>query len=583
MILVDLVRKNLVLLARARSSALIVILGPLVLIFLAGLAFDNANVYSVRVASYAPDDSPLVDVFSGALSSSRFRMEGVPSVEACQDAVRSGDAHACMVFSKGFDAGKSGNEITFYVDYSRVNLVSTIVDVLSSEVGLRTTELSRNLSAALIDALDVTRRTVRQKRGTLVTLATENDRMLKGVARTRASIEGLDVTLNVEAFNLPLLNESGVPTFERWESFANVSVPRLDAMLVSLVDAEQDVNGSSLDSATKADLISSIDDVLNKTLLVRSQLNSAWNQSGGDRAVLNASLVALRAAVSDAKLRTDAVATVRQQAVQGLDEVKVSLDRSLLNVLDMQVGINAIDAALEGIRVTDPGTVAQPVKTTVKPVAAERTYLNYLFPSLVVLVIAFTSLLLAPSIVMFERKSTAVFRNFMAPVPGVVFVAASFITSVLVLLAQVLVILLVAVAVFTIPFASVLPTLVPGVILIVLFVLLGLALGFVFETQETVNLAGITLASLFLFLSDVLIPLESMPQWLRVMVEWNPIVLGGSLIRKVLLFDVSLASLAGSLAVIVGYAVAAAGLVLLVHHISSKHVIWKLLHRKKTK
>jgi ABC-type uncharacterized transport system permease subunit len=114
-----------------------------------------------------------------------------------------------------------------------------------------------------------------------------------------------------------------------------------------------------------------------------------------------------------------------------------------------------------------------------------------------------------------------------------------------------------------------------------LFVLLGLALGFVFETQEMVNLAGISLASIFLFLSDVLIPLESMPAWLSSVVVRNPVVLGGALIRKVLLFDVSLVSLAGPLAVIAGYAVAAAGIVLLVHHLSSKHVIWKLIHRKK--
>ncbi len=578
----ELLKKNALLLFRARSSASIIILGPLVLIFLAGLAFDHANVYNVRVSFFSPEDAPLVDAFRDALTSSQFRVEQATSLASCQDAVKSGDAHACVSFSSNFNVGTPGNEITFFVDYSRVNLVSTIVDVLSSKVGLRTSELSRNLSTSLLDALDVTRRTVREKRGTLVSLATENDAMLKGIVETKALLDGLSVTLSVDAFAALAPNQTGASSAVKWSSFTNDSTARLNAMLVWLVKAKADINDSGLAAGAKENVTWLVESTINQTLIVRHRLTNTSNVSSTEAEELNESLTALKFALVDVKERTDALAVVKENVSEGLEGLRLALDRSLLSVLELQVGINRIDEALQGVRVTDAGTVSQPVRTTVRPVAAERTYLNYLFPILVVLVIALTALLLAPSILLFERRSPAVFRNFMAPVHPLVFVAASFITSVAILMAQVLVILLIAALVFSIPFVSILPTLVPAVLLVVLFVFAGLAIGFIFDDDETANLAGITAAALLLFLSDVVVPLESMPGWLASLARFNPIVIGGSLVRKVLLFDLPLSSLWGALGILLGYIAVAAIVLFVVHRLASGHVVSKLLHRKQT-
>ena len=55
----ELVKKNLKNLIRSKASSLIVILGPLVVIFLAGLAFDNSNVYAVKVGAFTPNSNEL--------------------------------------------------------------------------------------------------------------------------------------------------------------------------------------------------------------------------------------------------------------------------------------------------------------------------------------------------------------------------------------------------------------------------------------------------------------------------------------------------------------------------------------------
>ena len=52
MVLLKIIQKNLKLLIRSKSSALIIILGPLLVIFLVGIAFGNISKYSLNIGTY---------------------------------------------------------------------------------------------------------------------------------------------------------------------------------------------------------------------------------------------------------------------------------------------------------------------------------------------------------------------------------------------------------------------------------------------------------------------------------------------------------------------------------------------------
>ena len=51
--LLKIIKKNLKLLIRSKGSALIIILGPLLVIFLVGIAFDNLNTFSLNIGTYS--------------------------------------------------------------------------------------------------------------------------------------------------------------------------------------------------------------------------------------------------------------------------------------------------------------------------------------------------------------------------------------------------------------------------------------------------------------------------------------------------------------------------------------------------
>ena len=51
--LLTLILKNFRLLIRSRTSALIILLGPLLIIFLIGTAFNTTGLHNIRIATYA--------------------------------------------------------------------------------------------------------------------------------------------------------------------------------------------------------------------------------------------------------------------------------------------------------------------------------------------------------------------------------------------------------------------------------------------------------------------------------------------------------------------------------------------------
>jgi len=138
-----LVKKNMKLLIRSKASALIVILGPLLVIFLAGIAFDNTKTYSVSLGTYSPSYNSLTESFIADFDQNQFQVTKYPDEESCVEAIKEGTIHSCIIFSPDFALGKDmNNEITFYIDYSKINLVYMVLDTISEEVGEKSSELN---------------------------------------------------------------------------------------------------------------------------------------------------------------------------------------------------------------------------------------------------------------------------------------------------------------------------------------------------------------------------------------------------------------------------------------------------------
>ena len=94
--------KDLKLLLRSRSSALIIILAPLLVILLVGVAFDNANAFGLTIGVYTPTESTDVDAFVDKLAEREFHVIKYTSEESCVNDIKLGSTHTCVIFPAKF-------------------------------------------------------------------------------------------------------------------------------------------------------------------------------------------------------------------------------------------------------------------------------------------------------------------------------------------------------------------------------------------------------------------------------------------------------------------------------------------------
>ena len=576
--LLVLIQKNLKLLVRARASALIVILGPLLVIFLAGLAFDTTNLYAVRIGTYAPAYNDLSNSFIEKLAEKQFKVTRYPSEDLCIEAIRRGEIHTCMSFAPDFAIGKNGsNTITFAVDYSQINLVWTIMNVMTTSISARATELSRNLTSVLLQALDFTRKSVADRRQNLVSLTTQNDEITQRIANIQAELSEIELGLDPGEF--------GVNNLTRAKSVVKHWVDAsLDISKTSLAQSQHYISTAGdiikqSGSSSSTDLTASLQSSVDKIAELKDRIDKMDTIVQQEYGQLSNLIDYIAGKITQTKSQIDVAASAQTFTLDELDAINQLLDKALLNILTLQKTLNEIEKVISAIQITDPQAIVQPVQTIITPVVAERSYLNYLFPSLIALVILFTALLLAPTLIIFERNSPAYFRNFMTPTSDMVFLGSVFLTTALLLVVQLVIILAIAAIFFTQILNAFGYAALVLVLLITLFTCLGMTIGYLFNSEETAMLAGISLGSLMLFLSDIIIPIESMPATIMTLAQYNPVVIGSDILRRALLFNASFSEIGASIGMLFVSTLAAIGLLLIVYYGMKKNAFLKYLAR----
>jgi ABC-type polysaccharide/polyol phosphate export permease len=62
-------------------------------------------------------------------------------------------------------------------------------------------------------------------------------------------------------------------------------------------------------------------------------------------------------------------------------------------------------------------------------------------------------------------------------------------------------------------------------------------IGYIFKSEETTILASISIASLLIFFSNAILPVETISGKLRLIANYNPLYVTDSLLKKTILFN----------------------------------------------
>jgi len=491
--LIEIIKKNLRLLIRSKSSALIVLLGPLLLILLISMAFNTTSLYDLKIGTYSGDYSELSESIIDKLNQDEFNIIRMNSKEDCINSIKSNDLHVCAIFPDGLNVNSEGS-IEFYVDKSRMNLVYIIINSISTRVSTKSSELSTALTTTLLNSINSADTKINQ-------------------------ISGIVTQLSV---NLKEIKED------------------VDSVQGSLSDLNNQTNVTSL--SDKAD-----------------ELNLT-----GDAGVL----------ISNYKNLVDSLMG-NLTNTSSLNLASDKLELQLTNVKDVEKDLSKISNEFNSIEIKEVSKIVSPISTEIKPISSESTHFDYTFPSLLVIVLLFSGLLVSSTTILEEKRSKAFFRNFITPTPNFLFVIGNYLSNLLVVLSQIVVIFLVL---YIFSEAVISPEIITNLIIIILltasvFILLGMLIGYLFKSGETANLAVMSIACILLFFSNTILPLETLPIAIRSIANYNPFILGVDALKEILLFKAPLSLVSTQFYTLLVYVAILVGLILVVRALSKRRYV----------
>ena len=103
-----------------------------------------------------------------------------------------------------------------------------------------------------------------------------------------------------------------------------------------------------------------------------------------------------------------------------------------------------------------------------------------------------------------------------------------------------------------------------------IFILIGMFIGYLFKSEETANIAAISISVIMLFFSSTILPLETLPSAIQDIAKFNPFVIGESLLRRVSVFNESVSALSFQLSILLAYIALFAILTYVMREISSR-------------
>ncbi|MDO8740150.1 MAG: ABC transporter permease [Candidatus Woesearchaeota archaeon] len=563
--LFSIIKKNFKLLLRSRTSALIVILGPLLIILLAGIAFNTSKSYSLNIGTYSPSYNALINSFIERLTDKQFAVRQFETENSCIDAIKKGTIHTCIVFPKDLDFENPSieNEITFHVDYSKINLVWIILDIVSSKISSRSRELSINLTTVILDKLDRTKQELQNDLIVIDALVSENKDVNDKVSEVKASLSSMQLSFNKNDLKADEIAAKTAEVNSKVTLLLGYSSASI-ATTQQLIDNVNNAAGMmSANASGKGILVSSANDAQTQVTDLSSSISNISSLISSYNSDIASLLSVMQASSDDLQARLDKAASLKSSASSKLDVIKSTLDKAASELSAVKNSVRNIIANIESTKVKDAQSIVSPVKTKISPVTPETSNLNYVFPSLIVLVIMFISILLSSTLVMMEKMSRAYFRNFVTPTRDATFIFSAYLTNMLILVLQLIIILAIStIFLREIVLLGLLKSLPLLLLITTIFTFIGICIGYLFNSEETSTMASISVGAIMIFLSNLILPLESMPDYVRQIAAYNPFVISEVVLRKLMVFNSPFIVIKNEIGMLIAFVVLFIGLTL---------------------
>jgi len=615
------IKKDLVVYTRHRKTLLLIFLAPILIMVLIGSVFSGSTETGLRDVKLGVGGGSGSEIIQELNASNMFEIVEVNTTDPAviEDGVKKGKYNAGI-----FIPENQTEPIRLYLDNSRVQIAPVISTVFLTTTeklsyGLTLgfiTKLWENLAImesgleplkngvlkinssvkylnkdtqdvlASLNEMNVTRlnNSLIVMKTTLTQMSIDLNRTTEEIAITQNELQELDT--NVSSINsdaMVLRDElkivvdninstdsalSGIETSLQ-ASYAATCTDPATAQCISLAGSIKQVKDTRLLLAEKTGRITTLYNSLDNVVRRSSQLHDTLNQTdmrlqNMQKSISNYTLEIskIHGNITDLETAVSALENVKTRTV----DVSAQMDKLSNDMANSSQGlvsdIEKTKNILSEVIKKSPTAVAAPVKLEREMVFKKSSYLDFLMPGIISIVLMFISFLLASITIVQERAKKTLIRTLLTPLSLEQFIIAK--TSALILIALMQGIILVIVAfVF---YGVVVPSSQWGMLFLIIlvysaaFIGIGMALATYSESENTAMLSSLVLGIPMLFLSGIFFPFETMPELMVRLGNALPITMGIKALDSVLIYNEGFDAVAGYLIPLLGYGIAGIGL-----------------------
>lgn len=565
-------QKNSKLLFRSRETAFTIIFGPLLIILLVGFAFSGEAELDIALGVQSDNYTLLADSIVQTLQEEYdVNVWGTGQNAECLDQVKVGITHMCIVFPEDFEVREEHtNIVTFNVDPSRINFVYQVIEQLGNQFDVQREELSLGLTGDILNNLNATKTILADQTDNVEDVQNMRDITEKLLTNTDGRLETQEINFSI--LDLRLLRGESTSISQDAQQLFDIIIEELDEALSVLRDIESQCD--DCENSTKEQIDAA-----------RSAFNDAQDEARSIHDNTPEKLQNIYSMIDDANQRlnqiTEEFNSVQQDASfvrEQTDGALGSLDTMKGMLTELRANLRFASDLLDGVAVADSESIVSPIRTDIQEVTAETGNLTFTYPYILMLVIMFMGLMLGSTLIVTDKNSRAAFRNFTTATRDEFNILMSFITTLCILLAQVLVILLFSYFLVPAPLLNNFGTSFLVILLaITLFSFIGMMIGFLAHSQEASMISSLTAGSIMLFVSNLVIPTEGMKAVVQAIASINPYVLLSEILKKSMLFGVDIGEFGGQLGIVIVLLI-----ILLIIVFTTQHYVRKRYFRQQT-
>lgn len=572
--LYHIVVKNFLMIFRNWTSFILLILGPFFLVIIVGLILGSASYNSVAIGiigeSHGLDE--IID--------SRFILHRFDEMQKCLDNIVSSSTVLCIDFS-------DESSVNIVYDNSKLMISQGLMGVLTNQLGLTSDSIALESAQAIFSQIASLETFLRSANSSVTTFERSNVLMLE-------NLQNFIQELNETKSNFD-------PTYQELlslhDGFDNQSLALIFAKLDSDIEYLQaEIDETKEQVAELREIVQTQNELFTETREIHGDnlkaiLDYYNNNKESLPAQVRQEFEALQLERTIALLETsdfDEIAKMLDTTLQRLEEVEVMLDDyvSILraaqeelprsfsqlesitdqatqiydfisfsqeqtsstisqisankdSISSVQDQITEVFVSIREFSSLDAGSIINPFTTKSSPFLESVSRVSLYFPVILPLIILFLSVLFSNIIILNEIYSSAQLRNFILPIKDSIILLGFFITNLIIIIFQVMILIIFMHFQLDISLLShIVSIFAICVLLSGFFILIGMIIAYMTHTKENSILLSTFISIGFFLFSSFLVELEMLSPIVAFFVALNPVVISKEILRQIVLFDI---------------------------------------------